>query len=96
MLINLSSLLTSSSWIWRKLKFRVVNSLSSYCRPFMATAGSKRPLDPYDCFHVEVVDQIIEKTFIESNRTDPIENIDTLTAQTKTIEVMYHDDPPDM
>ncbi|KAI5339114.1 hypothetical protein L3X38_018386 [Prunus dulcis] len=56
----------------------------------------KRPWDPYDCFHVEVVDQIIEKTFIESSHTDPIENIDTLTAQTKTIEVMYLDDPPDI
>ncbi|CAL2271939.1 unnamed protein product [Prunus armeniaca] len=64
--------------------------------PLQVFEGSKRPLDPYDCFQVEVVDQIIEKTFIESNHTDPIENIDTLTAQTKTIEVMYHDDPPDM
>ncbi|XP_021832887.1 uncharacterized protein LOC110772736 [Prunus avium] len=75
-------------------------------RPFMATAdttinfqvfeGLKRPLDPYDCFHVEVVDQIIEKTFIELSLTNLIENIDTLTAQTKTIEVTYLDDPSDM
>ncbi|KAI5319844.1 hypothetical protein L3X38_039552 [Prunus dulcis] len=45
--------------------------------------GLKRPLDPYDCFHIEVVDQIIRKPFIESSLTDPTENIDTLTAQTK-------------
>ncbi|XP_034197737.1 uncharacterized protein LOC117613216 [Prunus dulcis] len=63
---------------------------------FQVFEALKRPFDPYDCFHIEVVDQIIEKTFIESNCTYPIENIDTLTAQTKTIEVMYLDDPPDM
>ncbi|KAI5313216.1 hypothetical protein L3X38_042390 [Prunus dulcis] len=99
MLINLSSLLTSSSWIWRKLKFRVVNCLSSLVDPpwlLQVFEGLKRPLDPYDCFHIEVVDQIVEKTFIELSRTDPIENSDALTAQTKTIEVMYLDDSPDM
>ncbi|BFG30779.1 hypothetical protein CerSpe_170530 [Prunus speciosa] len=63
---------------------------------FQVFEGLKRPLDPYDCFHVKVVDQIIEKTFFESSLIDPIENIDTLTAQTKTIEVMYLDDPPNM
>ncbi|CAB4287930.1 unnamed protein product [Prunus armeniaca] len=54
----------------------------------------EKPLDPDDCFHLEVVDQIVGKPFIESSLTDPIGNIDTLTAQTKTIEVMYLDDPP--
>ncbi|BFG35066.1 hypothetical protein CerSpe_213400 [Prunus speciosa] len=52
---------------------------------FQVFEGLKRPLDPYDSFHIEVVDQIVKNTFIESSLTNPIENIDTLTSQTKTI-----------
>ncbi|CAL8151745.1 unnamed protein product [Prunus armeniaca] len=44
-------------------------------RPFMATVfeALKRPIDPYDCFHLEVMDCIIENTFIESSLKDPLE-----------------------
>ncbi|XP_021801421.1 uncharacterized protein LOC110745609, partial [Prunus avium] len=40
---------------------------------FQVFEALKRPIDPYDCFHVEVMDCIIEKTFIESSLKDPLE-----------------------
>ncbi|CAL8992774.1 unnamed protein product [Prunus brigantina] len=41
-------------------------------KKFQVFEGLKRSLDPYDCFHVEVVDQIIEKIFIESSTSNPL------------------------
>ncbi|CAL2256440.1 unnamed protein product [Prunus armeniaca] len=40
---------------------------------FQVFEALKRPIDPYDCFHVEVMDRIIENTFIESSLKDPLE-----------------------
>lgn len=48
-----------------------------YYYKFSSLWRFEKPLDPYDCFHVEVVDQIVGKPFVESSLTDPIENIDT-------------------
>ncbi|KAI5335535.1 hypothetical protein L3X38_025668 [Prunus dulcis] len=40
---------------------------------FQVLEALKRPIDPYGCFHVEVMDRIIEKTFIELSLKDPLE-----------------------